>query len=71
MPCMVSHGVYEAKCSRCAMIVRLTKNANPYALNAHYRGRAYDSALRRLSHFQEQVEASTTHIAGFIGNLNN
>ena len=47
------------------MIVRLTKNANPHALNAHYRGRACDNALRKQSQLQEQGEASRTHAACF------
>ena len=57
--------VYKARCPRCAMIVRLTKNANPHALNAHYHGRACDNALRKLSQLQEQGEASRTHAACF------
>ena len=57
--------VYEARCPRCAMIVRLTKNANPHALNAHYHGRACDNALRKLPQLQEQGEASRTRAACF------
>ena len=57
--------VYEARCPRCAMIVRLTKNANPHALNAYYRGRTCDNALRKLSQLQAQGEVSATRMACF------
>ena len=50
--------VYEARCPRYAMIVRLTKNVNPHALNAHYRRRACDSTLRKLYQLQEQYSHS-------------
>ena len=57
--------VYEARCPRCAMIVRLTKNANPHALNAYYRGRTCDNALRKLSQLQSQGEVSAIRMACF------